>query len=81
MTMASSEPTLGELFAVLLARDFRPEDRGLQVGANLPIARAAAVTAPITSRPDLRVILSSAATWRASLPTLRMRKSRKERSA
>jgi len=53
----AAAPTLGELFAVLLARDFRPEDRSLQVGANLPMARAAAVMASITSRPDLRVIL------------------------
>jgi len=55
--MSTTEPTLGELFAVLLARDFREEDRSLQVGANLPMARAAAVMASITSRPDLRVIL------------------------
>ena len=53
----SAQPTLGELYAVLLARDFRAEDRSLQVGANLPMARAAAVMASITSRPDLRVIL------------------------
>jgi glutaconate CoA-transferase, subunit B len=53
----AADPTLGELFAVLLARDFREEDRSLQVGANLPMARAAAVMASITNRPDLRVIL------------------------
>lgn len=49
--------TIPELFAVLLARDFRPEDRTVQVGANLPMARAAAVMANLTSAPDLRVIL------------------------
>jgi glutaconate CoA-transferase subunit B len=52
-----ADHTLQELFAVLLARDFRAEDRSVQVGANMPMARAAAVMAGITSRPDLRVIL------------------------
>lgn len=49
--------TVQELFAVLLARDFRESDRSVQVGANLPMARAAAVMASITNRPDLRVII------------------------
>ena len=49
--------SVGELFAVLLARDFRARDRSVQVGANLPMARAAAVMAGMTSRPDLRVAL------------------------
>ncbi|MEZ5076811.1 MAG: hypothetical protein R2725_05150 [Solirubrobacterales bacterium] len=48
---------MNELFAVLLARDFRPDDRSVQIGANLPMARAAAVMAGMTSQPDLRVIL------------------------
>jgi glutaconate CoA-transferase, subunit B len=49
--------SVNELFAVVLARDLRPEDRSVQVGANMPMARAAAVMASITSCPDLRVIL------------------------
>jgi glutaconate CoA-transferase, subunit B len=46
-----------ELFAVLLARDFRPEDRVIQVGANLPMARAAAVLANMTRLPNARIVL------------------------
>jgi glutaconate CoA-transferase subunit B len=46
-----------ELFAVLLARDLRPEDRSVQIGANMPMARAAAVMAGITRLPDLRVLV------------------------
>jgi glutaconate CoA-transferase subunit B len=46
-----------ELFAVLLARDLRPTDRSVQIGANMPMARAAAVMAGITRLPDLRVLV------------------------
>ena len=46
-----------ELFAILLARDLRPEDRSVQIGANMPMARAAAVMASLTTTPDLRVLL------------------------
>jgi len=55
--MASADYSLNELFAILLARDLRPEDRTVQVGANMPMARAAAVMASLTELPDLRVIL------------------------
>jgi glutaconate CoA-transferase subunit B len=48
---------INELFAILLARDLRPEDRSVQVGANMPMARAAAVMASLTRLPDLRVLL------------------------
>lgn len=46
-----------ELFAVLLARDLRPEDRSVQIGANMPMARAAAVMASLTRLPDLRILV------------------------
>lgn len=46
-----------ELFAVLLARDLRPTDRSVQIGANMPMARAAAVMASLGGLPDLRVIV------------------------
>ena len=46
-----------ELFAVLLARDLRPTDRSVQIGANMPMARAAAVMASLGRLPDLRVIV------------------------
>ncbi|HVW48551.1 MAG TPA: hypothetical protein VHA76_15955 [Solirubrobacterales bacterium] len=49
--------TIDELFAVLLARDIEAEDRSVQVGANMPMARAAAVMASLTSNPDLRLVL------------------------
>jgi glutaconate CoA-transferase subunit B len=45
-----------ELFAVLLARDLRAEDRSVQIGANMPMARAGAVMAGLTRLPDLRVL-------------------------
>ena len=45
-----------ELFAILLARDLRPEDRTIMVGANMPMARAAAVLASITTHPDARIL-------------------------
>jgi glutaconate CoA-transferase subunit B len=46
-----------ELFAVVLARDLRPEDRSVQIGANMPMARAAAVMGGLTRLPDLRVLV------------------------
>ena len=50
-------PSTNELFAVLLARDLRPEDLTVQVGANLPMARAAVTMASLTTHPDTRVVL------------------------
>src|SRR6201992_2115071 len=53
-----SEPaSLNELFAILLARDMRPEDRTVQVGANMPMARAGAVLANLTTHPDMRILI------------------------
>lgn len=52
--------SLDELFAILLARDLRPDDRAIQVGANMPMARAAAVLANLTTHPDARVVLGLA---------------------
>jgi glutaconate CoA-transferase, subunit B len=46
-----------ELFAVLLARDLRADDLTVQVGANLPMARAAVTMASLTTHPDTRVVL------------------------
>ena len=50
-------PSDQELQAILLARDLRPSDKVVQVGANLPAARAAAMLANLTTHPDLRLIL------------------------
>lgn len=56
MTMA--EPaSVDELFAILLARDMRDGDRTIMVGANMPMARAGAVLANMTTHPDARVVL------------------------
>lgn len=52
--------SVNELFAVLLARDFRPHDRTIHVGANMPMARAAAVLANLTTHPDARIFLGFA---------------------
>jgi glutaconate CoA-transferase, subunit B len=49
------KPSINELFAVLLARDFHDEDRTIMVGANMPMARAAAVMANVTTHPDARI--------------------------
>jgi glutaconate CoA-transferase, subunit B len=49
--------SLQELFAVLLARDMRPSDRSVQIGANMPMARAAAVMASLGDLPDLRILV------------------------
>ncbi len=46
-----------ELFAVLLARDLREGDRTIMVGANMPMARAAAVMASLTTHPDARILI------------------------
>jgi len=52
-----TDASINELFAILLARDFRPEDRTIMVGANMPMARAAATLASLTTHPDARVIV------------------------
>jgi glutaconate CoA-transferase subunit B len=49
--------TPDELFAILLARDLRPDDRTIMVGASMPMARAAAVMASMTTHPDARVLI------------------------
>jgi glutaconate CoA-transferase, subunit B len=49
--------SLNESFAILLARDLRPDDRTIQVGANMPMARAAAVLANLTTHPDVRILI------------------------
>jgi glutaconate CoA-transferase, subunit B len=49
--------TTDELFAILLARDLREGDGTVQIGANMPMARAAAVMAGLTRLPDLRVMI------------------------
>lgn len=46
-----------EMQAVVLARDFRPDDLVYQVGANLAAARAACVLANLTTHPDARLLL------------------------
>jgi glutaconate CoA-transferase, subunit B len=52
-----SDASINELFAILLARDLRPEDRTIMVGANMPMARAATVLANLTTHPDARIIV------------------------
>jgi glutaconate CoA-transferase subunit B len=52
-----SDVTLNELFAILLARDLRHGDQTVMVGANMPMARVAAMLAAMTSHPDSRVFL------------------------
>ena len=49
--------SVNELFAILLARDLRADDRTIMVGANMPMARAAAVMANMTTHPDARVLI------------------------
>jgi glutaconate CoA-transferase subunit B len=46
-----------EVMAVLLAKDLRPEDRMIIVGANMPAARAAAIYASLTSHPHAHVMI------------------------
>lgn len=53
----SRPASLNELFAILLARDLRAEDRVIQIGANMPMARAAAVMANLTTHPDARIVI------------------------
>jgi glutaconate CoA-transferase subunit B len=52
-----ADHSLQELFAVLLARDLRPSDRSVQIGANMPMARAAAVMASLGGLSDLRILV------------------------
>jgi glutaconate CoA-transferase subunit B len=52
-----TDASINELFAILLARDLRADDRTIMVGANMPMARAAAVLANLTTHPDARVII------------------------
>ncbi|MDO8212437.1 hypothetical protein [Conexibacter sp. CPCC 206217] len=56
-TAAAATASTNELFAILLARDLRPEDRTIMVGANMPMARAAAVLANLTTHPDARILI------------------------
>jgi glutaconate CoA-transferase subunit B len=49
--------TAQERLAILLAKDFRPEDRTIMVGANMPVARAAALYANLTTHPDAQIML------------------------
>jgi glutaconate CoA-transferase subunit B len=53
----TAKPSLPELFAILLVRDLRHGDATIMVGANMPMARAAAVLASMTSHPDARVLI------------------------
>lgn len=55
--MAAAPASLNELFAILLARDMREGDRTIMVGANMPMARAAAVMANVTTHPDARILI------------------------
>jgi len=52
-----SDASINELFAILLARDLRPEDKTIMVGANMPMARAATVMANLTTHPDTRIFV------------------------
>jgi glutaconate CoA-transferase, subunit B len=49
--------SLNELFTILLARDIREDDRTIMIGANMPMARAAAVMANMTSNPNARILI------------------------
>ncbi len=51
------QASVNELFAILLARDLREDDRTIMVGANMPMARAAAVMANMTTHPDARILI------------------------
>lgn len=53
----TDEATYDELQAVLLARDFRADDRTVQIGANLAAARAGAMMASVSTHPDMRVLI------------------------
>jgi len=53
----SRPASINELFAILLARDMREGDRAIMVGANMPMARAAAIMANLTTHPDARILI------------------------
>src|SRR6185312_5099695 len=55
--LMAADYSIQELFAVVLARDLRPSDRSVQIGANMPMARAAAVMASLGGLPDLRILV------------------------
>jgi len=55
MTQASFH--LHELFACVIARDLTSADRVIQVGTNMPYARAGAMLAHVTRCPDSRIAL------------------------
>lgn len=55
-----TDHSIEELFAILIARDLREEDRIILVGANQPMARAGAAMANMTRLPDSRVMLGFA---------------------
>lgn len=57
MNVSRRPASLNELFAILLARDMREGDRTIMVGANMPMARAAAVMANLTTHPDARILI------------------------
>ena len=54
-----TERSLQELFAVLIARDLRPDDRLIMLGANMPMARAGALLANLTDLPNTRLSLGT----------------------
>jgi glutaconate CoA-transferase subunit B len=66
----SAPATPQELQAILLARDFRPDDRVVQIGANLPTARAGALLAGLSTHPDLRVVIGLSVDNLATAATL-----------
>jgi glutaconate CoA-transferase, subunit B len=57
VSVSPQPASINELFAILLARDLREGDRTIMVGANMPMARAAAVMANLTTHPDARILI------------------------
>jgi glutaconate CoA-transferase subunit B len=57
VNVGAQPASVNELFAILLARDMREGDRTIMVGANMPMARAAAVMANLTTHPDARILI------------------------
>jgi glutaconate CoA-transferase, subunit B len=53
----SEAASLNELFAILLARDLRPEDQSIQIGANMQVARVAAAMAGLSTHPNARIVI------------------------
>ena len=53
-------PSADELTALVLARDFRADDRVIQIGANMAAARAGAILANLTRLPDARIFVGLA---------------------